>query len=272
MIGRKQAQITSGAVDGIERREKNTSINLTWGHSSNCTEVSRTQRRGGARIPHYWKWVFQRQEVGHTWDQQRGEHCIHDPVHSDTYPRDETRVVGGGLVPQGWYCPWSQLHRKCWVQECSDLIKHLLENGETDKWKKSATRRMGISEETTTGVRHLYTVEKTGTDHQKWERTRMEGISAFPLPDLPIDLSVLHRHKIPHPDLHLVPLSLVSLLRHCAECVSSWLAWGGAIIDCGGDYIVCCRIVFFQLRKKPKPAMSRCNYIIYSCMHVIINI
>ena len=35
---------------------------------------------------------------------------------------------------------------------------------------------MGVYDETTAGVYHLYNTEKTGTDHQKLERARMEGI------------------------------------------------------------------------------------------------
>jgi len=38
-----------------------------------------------------------------------------------------------------------------------------LESGETDKWNKIATRCMGVSEETTTGVHRLYTMEKNGS-------------------------------------------------------------------------------------------------------------
>jgi len=43
------------------------------------------------------------------------------------------------------------------------IIKRLLEAGETDKWNKIATRCMGVSEETTTGVHRLYTMEKQGS-------------------------------------------------------------------------------------------------------------
>merc|ERR1712137_5991 len=43
------------------------------------------------------------------------------------------------------------------------IIKRLLEAGETDKWNKIASRCMGVSEETTTGVHRLYTMEKAGT-------------------------------------------------------------------------------------------------------------
>ena len=50
--------------------------------------------------------------------------------------------------------------------------------------------------------------------------------SAPPLPDLFIDIFDLHWHKIPHPDLRLVPLCLVFILCNCAKWVSSWLAWG----------------------------------------------
>jgi len=43
------------------------------------------------------------------------------------------------------------------------IIKRLLEAGETDKWNKIAKRCMGVSEETTTGVHRLYTMEKNGS-------------------------------------------------------------------------------------------------------------
>jgi len=43
------------------------------------------------------------------------------------------------------------------------IIKRLLESGETDKWNKIAARCHGVSEETTTGVHRLYTMEKSGS-------------------------------------------------------------------------------------------------------------
>merc|ERR1711935_289519 len=43
------------------------------------------------------------------------------------------------------------------------IIKRLLQAGETDKWNKIAKRCIGVSEETTTGVHRLYTMEKTGS-------------------------------------------------------------------------------------------------------------
>merc|ERR1712060_391663 len=43
------------------------------------------------------------------------------------------------------------------------IIRRLLENGETDKWNKIAKRCMGVSEETTTGVHRLYSMEKNKT-------------------------------------------------------------------------------------------------------------
>jgi len=42
------------------------------------------------------------------------------------------------------------------------IIKRLLESGVKDKWNKLAVRCMGVSEETTTGVHRLYTMEKSG--------------------------------------------------------------------------------------------------------------
>ena len=46
------------------------------------------------------------------------------------------------------------------------IIKGQLEGGETDNWNKIVNTYMGVSEETSTGVHHLYTMEKTGTNHQ----------------------------------------------------------------------------------------------------------
>merc|ERR1712176_871126 len=43
------------------------------------------------------------------------------------------------------------------------IIKRILESGETDKWNKIAKRCQGVSEETTTGVHRLYTMEKSGS-------------------------------------------------------------------------------------------------------------
>jgi adenosylhomocysteinase len=43
------------------------------------------------------------------------------------------------------------------------ILKRLLQAGETDKWNKIAQRCKGVSEETTTGVHRLYTMEKAKT-------------------------------------------------------------------------------------------------------------
>ena len=58
------------------------------------------------------------------------------------------------------------------------IIKRQLEGGETDKWNKIVNTCMGVSEETSTRVRHMCTMEKTGTNHQKRERTRTEVMGA----------------------------------------------------------------------------------------------
>jgi adenosylhomocysteinase len=42
------------------------------------------------------------------------------------------------------------------------ILKRLLDAGVTNKWNQIATRCHGVSEETTTGVHRLYTMEKTG--------------------------------------------------------------------------------------------------------------
>ena len=46
-------------------------------------------------------------------------------------------------------------------------IKRQLEGGETDKWNKIFNTCMGFSEDTFTGVHHLYTMEKERTNNQK---------------------------------------------------------------------------------------------------------
>ena len=43
------------------------------------------------------------------------------------------------------------------------ILRRLLESGVTDKWNKIAVRCKGVSEETTTGVHRLYTMEKTNS-------------------------------------------------------------------------------------------------------------
>ena len=47
------------------------------------------------------------------------------------------------------------------------ITKRQLEGGETDKWNKIVNMCMGVSEETSTVVRHLYTMDNTGTNQQK---------------------------------------------------------------------------------------------------------
>ena len=49
------------------------------------------------------------------------------------------------------------------------IIKHQLESLEADKWNKVSNTCMSIYEDTSTVVHHLYTMEKTGTDHKKLE-------------------------------------------------------------------------------------------------------
>ena len=41
---------------------------------------------------------FPNVEVIYTQDKQRGGHCIHEPIHSDTGMRDKTGVVGMRLT------------------------------------------------------------------------------------------------------------------------------------------------------------------------------
>ena len=48
-----------------------------------------------------------------------------------------------------------------------EIIKQLIEGGDTYKWKKKDTSCMRLSEDTTSGVHCIYTTKKKGTDHQK---------------------------------------------------------------------------------------------------------
>ena len=56
------------------------------------------------------------------------------------------------------------------------IIKCQLEVGQTDKWNKIVNTCMGVSEDTSTGVHHMYTTKKTVTNHQKGEMTRTEAM------------------------------------------------------------------------------------------------
>ena len=47
------------------------------------------------------------------------------------------------------------------------IINHKLEGGEMNKWNEMSNTYMGVSEEISMGVHHLYTMEKTVTNHQK---------------------------------------------------------------------------------------------------------
>ena len=47
------------------------------------------------------------------------------------------------------------------------IIKRQLKSGETDKWNKTVNTCMRFSEEIFMGVHHLYTMDKTRTNHQK---------------------------------------------------------------------------------------------------------
>ena len=64
------------------------------------------------------------------------------------------------------------------LQIVQTIIKRQLEGGEMDKWNKIVNTCMGFSEENFTGVHHLYTMEKTGTNHQNRERTTTEEMCA----------------------------------------------------------------------------------------------
>ena len=92
MTGRRKSQTINTIFEGIYITEANASIHLMEGQKLNCTGVKGI--RGGWIITWYWEWILQYIEVIYTWDQQRGGHCIHEPIHSATDPRDNTGVVG----------------------------------------------------------------------------------------------------------------------------------------------------------------------------------
>ena len=56
------------------------------------------------------------------------------------------------------------------------IIKRQLQGVETDKQNKIVSTCMGVSEKTSTGFHHLYTMQNTGTNHQKCESTGTEAM------------------------------------------------------------------------------------------------
>ena len=58
------------------------------------------------------------------------------------------------------------------------INKRQLGGGETDKCNKIVNMFMGVSDNTSTGVHHMYTMEDTSTNHQKLERERTEAMCA----------------------------------------------------------------------------------------------
>jgi len=77
-------------------------------------------------------------------------------IHEGKKAEDVFKESGGKTVPD----PSSTNNAEFKI--VLTIIKRLLEAGETDKWNKIASRCVGVSEETTTGVHRLYTMEKEG--------------------------------------------------------------------------------------------------------------
>ena len=82
------------------------------------------------------------------------------------------RRGGGFLTDDTIPDPSSTYNDKFKIVET--IIKRQLEGWEMDKRNKINNMCMGISEETSTGVHHLYTMDKTCTNHQNWERKMTE--------------------------------------------------------------------------------------------------
>ena len=77
----------------IRNREVNTSIHLMKGHISNCTGGFKDSGEEQEFLA--VENVFSKNgEVRCTQDQQRGGHCIHEPIFSDIVPKNETGVYG----------------------------------------------------------------------------------------------------------------------------------------------------------------------------------
>ena len=58
------------------------------------------------------------------------------------------------------------------------IIKRQLEGVEINKWNKIINAYMGVYEETSMGVHHMYTMEKTDNNHKKWENMSTDIICA----------------------------------------------------------------------------------------------
>ena len=70
-----------------------TSIKIMKDRRSNYSGVQGL--RGGSIIPLFIENGFSNNgAVRYTQDQQMGENCIHDPIHSDTDPKNEIGVIG----------------------------------------------------------------------------------------------------------------------------------------------------------------------------------
>merc|ERR1712174_63612 len=111
----------------------------------------------GEPLPEYWWCTLQ----ALTWPGEDGPDMIVDDGGDATllihkgYEAEEAFAKDGSLPD-----PSTADNEE--VRIVLQIIKDGLEAGETDKWNKMAAKLVGVSEETTTGVKRLYEMQKTG--------------------------------------------------------------------------------------------------------------
>ena len=131
----------------------------------------------GGSLEEYWDWILNAliypEDAGKV---QRPELIVDDGVEMTLLihegKKTEDFSLNDGTIPDPSSMDSAELNI---VQT---IIKLQIKGGETDKWDFFVNTCMGVSEKNSMGVHHMYTMEKTGTNHQKWERTRTEAMCA----------------------------------------------------------------------------------------------
>merc|ERR1712238_234249 len=115
----------------------------------------------GESLEEYWECTLN----AVTWPEDDGKGCGPDLIIDDG--GDMTLLIHEGKKAEDLFLKDGTLPDPSTTDNAEfkivlTTIKRLLESGETDKWNLISSRCLGVSEETTTGVHRLYTMEKEG--------------------------------------------------------------------------------------------------------------
>merc|ERR1712045_427260 len=115
----------------------------------------------GESLEEYWECTLN----AVTWPEDDGKGCGMDIIVDDG--GDMTLLIHEGKKAEDIFLKDGTLPDPSSTDNAEfkivlSIIRRLLESGVTDKWNKIATRCMGVSEETTTGVHRLYAMAKAG--------------------------------------------------------------------------------------------------------------